>query len=64
MLMKIEPFREQMQTVCNMNAFSSDFVLPDYDGPNVKNISSIIGKVFQISSLTSSSFPEAYVDNP
>jgi hypothetical protein len=61
--MKIDTFREEMQTLCTQRAFSSDFVLPDYAGLSVKNISSIVGKVFGISSLKSTSFPESYVDD-
>lgn len=51
-----------MEILSKQRSFSNDFVLPDYERFNVKNLSSIVGKIFGISSLVPSKFPEEYLD--
>jgi predicted AlkP superfamily pyrophosphatase or phosphodiesterase len=54
--------REEMNIFAKQRSFSDDFVLPDYERFNLKNLSSLIGGIFGVGSLTPSKFPEGYTD--
>jgi hypothetical protein len=43
--------------------FLDDFVLPDYDAFNVRNIKSVVGKVFGVSSLGRTALPNGVLDD-
>jgi predicted AlkP superfamily pyrophosphatase or phosphodiesterase len=54
--------REEMEDFARQRSFYNHFVLPDYERRNVKNLSSLIGKIFDVNSLPSSKFPKDYSD--
>jgi hypothetical protein len=60
--MNTQFLREEMETFAKQRSFSNDFVLPDYERFNLKNLSSLVGQVFGVSSLATSKFPEEYSD--
>jgi len=43
--------------------FIDDFVLPDYDAFNIRNIKSLIGKIYGVGSIVSSALPGDSVDD-
>jgi hypothetical protein len=54
--------REEMEIFAKQRSFSNDFVLPDYERFNLKNLSSLVGQVFGVRSLAPSKLPEEYSD--
>ncbi|MGD0330779.1 MAG: alkaline phosphatase family protein [Nitrososphaeria archaeon] len=55
--------KDEMTDFVGHHSFLDDFVLPDYQNFNVRNISSIIGGIYGIDSLVSFKFPEDYLDD-
>jgi predicted AlkP superfamily pyrophosphatase or phosphodiesterase len=55
--MDIEFFEIQLRKLADAQSFASDFVLPDYNGLNLKNILPQIGAVFGVSTLACSTSP-------
>jgi len=59
--MRTNIFRELMQSLSGKQSFSEDFVFPDYQRLNVKNILPQVGAIFNIRSLDCPRFPEDYL---
>jgi hypothetical protein len=53
---------EERDVFVKQRAFLDDFVLPDYDLFNVRNIKSMVGKVFGVNSLRASA-PDGFLDD-
>ena len=53
---------EERDAFVKQHAFLDDFVLPDYDVFNVRNIKSLVGKVFGVNSLRASA-PDGFLDD-
>ncbi|HLN46232.1 MAG TPA: alkaline phosphatase family protein [Candidatus Sulfotelmatobacter sp.] len=60
--MDIQALENQRNILIDKQAFLDNFVLPDYETLNVRNISSLVGKVFGINSL-GSSIPNEMIDD-
>jgi hypothetical protein len=54
---------EERDALVKKNGFLDDFALPDYDTFNLRNIKSIVGKVFGVNSLVTSALPDEVVDD-
>jgi predicted AlkP superfamily pyrophosphatase or phosphodiesterase len=54
--------REDLEAFIEKKRFLGKFIIPDYDSLNTKNISSLVGSIFEVKSLKPSVFPEDYVD--
>jgi predicted AlkP superfamily pyrophosphatase or phosphodiesterase len=54
---------EEKDALMEKRAFLDDFVLPDYDTFNVRNIKSLIGKIFGVNSLVTAALPNGVVDD-
>jgi hypothetical protein len=63
MLMDTRFFEEERDVFAKQQAFLDDFVLPDYDMFNVKNISGLVSKVYGIHSLGKPAFSSGYLDD-
>src|SRR4030065_641121 len=61
--MNTKPFQEEMDVLVRQRAYFNDFVLPDYDTLNVKNVSSIIGSIYGVNSLARAKFLDGYLDD-
>ncbi len=61
--MKTDFLKEQMDTLLAQRAFTDDFVLPDYEKLNVKNLSSLIKKIYGLNSAGLSGLPSYSVDD-
>jgi predicted AlkP superfamily pyrophosphatase or phosphodiesterase len=61
--MRTDIFKEQMEILSRERSFDEDFVLPDYQRLNVKNILPQIGAIFGITSHGAPSFPNDYFDD-
>jgi predicted AlkP superfamily pyrophosphatase or phosphodiesterase len=61
-IMNTNCFREEMKLFAKQRSLLNDFVLPDYERVNLKNLSSVLGAIFGVSSLAPSKFPEEYTD--
>jgi hypothetical protein len=59
--MKTDLFREQTYKIINQQSFSEDFLLPDYQKLNVKNILPHIGTVFGVNPSGQQTFPKDYL---
>ncbi len=60
--MDTKVFEENRDKLVGRGAFMDDFVLPDYDQFNVRNIKSIVGKIFGVNSLDTTTMPADVVD--
>lgn len=54
-------FKEQMLALRDRRLFAENFVLPDYQMLNVKNILPQVGRIFGVDSTTSPIFPRNYL---
>lgn len=54
---------EEKDAFAEKRAFLGNFVLPDYDVLNIKNIKSLVGKIYGVNSLGSAVFPDGFVDD-
>jgi len=54
---------EERDTFIRQRVFLDDFVLPDYDVFNIRNIKSLVGKIYGVNSLKSAGFPDGFVDD-
>ena len=54
---------EERDVFAGKRAFLDDFVLPDYDVFNLRNIKSLVGKVYSVNSLGASTLPDGAVDD-
>ena len=54
---------EERDTFVRQRVFLDDFVLPDYDVFNIRNIKSLVGKIYGVNSLKSAGFPDGFVDD-
>jgi hypothetical protein len=61
-IMNTNFFREEMEIFAKQRVFSNDFVLPDYERFNLKNLYALVGQAFGASSLAPAKFPKEYVD--
>jgi hypothetical protein len=55
---------EERDVFAGKRAFLDDFVLPDYDVFNVRNIKSLVGKIFGVNSLITANLPDRVLDEP
>jgi hypothetical protein len=56
-------YEEARNALLKKNVFLDDYVLPDYDGFNIRNIKSLVGKVYGVGSLSASALPDDVVDD-
>ncbi len=61
--MNIKSFEEEYSDFLRERSYLDDFVLPDYGTFSVRNISSLIGKIFGTNFPVSAEFPDNYVDD-
>src|SRR4030067_2291317 len=61
--MNTKLFQEEMDALARQRNYLNDFVLPDYETMNVRNVSSIIGSIFGVNSLVRAKFPDGYLDD-
>jgi hypothetical protein len=54
---------EERDAFVKQKVFLDDFVLPDYDVFNIRNIKALVGKIYGINSLKTASFPDGSVDD-
>ena len=52
---------EEKDVFVKQRAFLDDFVLPDYDVFNVRNIKSLVGKIYGVNSLGKGTFPDEFL---
>ncbi len=60
--METRGFEEDLASVLEKRSFKGDFVLPDYEGLCVKNLASVVGKVFGVDSFGASGLSDCCVD--
>jgi len=56
-------FEEKKASIVEKRTFLDDFVLPDYDFFNIKNIKAIIGKIYGVGSIAGTALPAESVDD-
>ena len=61
--MNTKVFQEEMDVLVGQRTYLNDFILPEYETLNVRNISSIVGSIFGVNSLVRAKFPDGYLDN-
>ena len=61
--MNTKLFQEEMDALARQRNYLNDFVLPDYETMNVRNVSSIIGSIYGVNSLVRAKFPDGYLDD-
>jgi hypothetical protein len=61
--MNTKLFQEEMDALVSERIYLNDFVLPDYETLNVRNISSIIGNIYGTNSLARAKLPDGYLDD-
>jgi len=54
---------EERDAFVKQRVFLDDFVLPDYDILNLRNIKSLVGKIYGVNSLKTVDFPDGFVDD-
>src|SRR4030067_3182914 len=54
---------EERNPFVRQRVFLDDFVLPDYDVFNIRNIKSLVCKIYGVNSLKSAGFPDGFVDD-
>jgi hypothetical protein len=54
---------DERNALVEKQAFLDDFVLPEYDGFNIRNIKSVVGKVFGVNVLNPAAVPSDVVDD-
>jgi hypothetical protein len=59
----IELLEEEKDALAGKRTFLDDFVLPDYEASNIRNIKAIVGKIFDVGSLGSTGLPDDVVDD-
>ena len=52
---------QEKDAFVKQRAFLDDFVLPDYDVFNVRNIKSLVGKIYGVNSLGKGTFPDEFL---
>lgn len=60
--MNVKPFEEERDILVNKRAFLNNFVLPDYDFYNIKNIKSLVAKIYGINSLNTTFLSDEVLD--
>ncbi len=61
--MDIRHLEEEKHELAEKRAFEDGFVLPDYDSYNIKNIKSLIGKIYGVGSIDSNVLPSNSLDD-
>jgi hypothetical protein len=61
--MDIRLLQEEKDAFAGKRTFLNDFVLPDYEAYNNRNIKSVVGKVYGVGSLGASTLPDDIVDD-
>jgi hypothetical protein len=61
--METRVFEEEKAAFVGKRVFLEDFVLPDYDTFNIKNVKSLVGKVFGVDALEPPVVPDGVVDD-
>ncbi len=59
----IRLLQEEKDALVRRRAFLGDFVLPDYETRNIKNIKPLVGKIFGEGSLGGASMPDEVLDD-
>src|SRR4030066_1050371 len=54
---------EERDVFVKQRVFLDDFVLPDYDILSLRNIKSLVGKIYGVNSVQTVSFPDGFVDD-
>ena len=54
---------EERDAFVKQRVFLNDFVLPDYDVFNIRNIKALVGKIYGVNPLKTADFPEGFVDD-
>ncbi len=54
---------QEKEAFISGRVFLDDFVMPDYDNFNLRNIKSVVGKVFGATSLVTATLPNGVVDD-
>ena len=54
---------EEKNVFAGKRVFLDNFVLPDYDVFNIRNIKSLVGNIYGVNSLKTASFPDGFVDD-
>src|SRR4030066_2294414 len=55
--------QEEMDALARQRNYLNDFVLPDYETLNIRNVSSIIGSIYGVNSLVRAKVPDGYLDD-
>ncbi len=61
--MDIKLLEETKENLTEKRVFLDDFVMPDYDAFNIRNIKSLVGKAFGEGSLDAASLPDDVLDD-
>ena len=61
--METRVFEEEKAAFVGKRVFLDDFVLPDYDAFNIRNVKSLVGKVFGVDALKPALVPDNVVDD-
>lgn len=61
--MNVGLLEEEKNAFIKRRVFLEDFVLPDYENFNVRNLASIVGEIYSVQSLVKTRFPEDYMDD-
>lgn len=61
--MDIRLLQEEKDALTGKRAFLNDFVLPDYEARNIRNIKSLVGKVYGVGSLGTATLPVDVLDD-
>src|SRR3990172_8696357 len=54
---------EEKNVFAGKRVFLDNFILPDYDVFNIRNIKSLVGNIYGVNSLKTASFPDGFVDD-
>jgi hypothetical protein len=63
MFMDTRVYEEARNALVEKHVFLDDYVLPDYDAFNIRNIKSLVGKAFGVGSLGASVLPDEVMDD-
>ena len=61
--MDIRLLQEEKDALTGKRAFLNDFVLPDYEARNIRNIKALVGKVYGVGSLGTATLPVDVLDD-
>jgi hypothetical protein len=59
----IRLLEEEKNAIAGKRAFLNDFILPDYEAYNIRNVKSVVAKVYGVGSLGASTLPDDVVDD-